>query len=181
VELAVVLPVFFLFMLVGIEFYRLNVLRHAADQAAYEAARHVIVPGATADEAQQRARDVLAQAGIRAADVTVMPGTISELTPSVTVQVDVPVARNAWYLTALTRTRILQGEATLRTERSPAIASKGLLPPVSSAKSTASAKKAGSGISGTSTPPTSKSPGKPSGKRSSPKPTSQPKPPAPSI
>ena len=39
VEFAIVAPVFFLFLLASIEFSRLNIIRHTADNAAYEAAR----------------------------------------------------------------------------------------------------------------------------------------------
>ena len=48
VEFAIVAPIFFLIMLASFEFSRLNVIRHTADNAAYEAARHAMVPGATA-------------------------------------------------------------------------------------------------------------------------------------
>ncbi|MBX3440075.1 MAG: pilus assembly protein, partial [Planctomycetaceae bacterium] len=51
VELAIVLPVLFLFVFSAIEFSRLNMLRHLASVAAYEGARQGIVLGATADEA----------------------------------------------------------------------------------------------------------------------------------
>ena len=39
VEFAIVAPIFFLFLMAAFEFGWLNVLRHTADNAAYEAAR----------------------------------------------------------------------------------------------------------------------------------------------
>ncbi|MCG8448622.1 MAG: pilus assembly protein [Pirellulales bacterium] len=44
-EFAIVAPIFFLFIFVSFEFSRLNVIRHTADSAAYEAARQAMVPG----------------------------------------------------------------------------------------------------------------------------------------
>ena len=44
VEFAIVLPLFILFLVLAFEFGRLNIIRHTADNAAYEAARHVMVP-----------------------------------------------------------------------------------------------------------------------------------------
>ena len=48
VEFAIVAPVFFLILFAMFEFSRVNVLRHTADNAAYEASRVAIIPGATA-------------------------------------------------------------------------------------------------------------------------------------
>jgi len=43
VEFAITAPVFFLFLLAAFEFGWLNVIRHTADNAAYEAARTAMV------------------------------------------------------------------------------------------------------------------------------------------
>ena len=48
-EFAVVAPVFFLFLWSTFEFGKLYMIRHTADNAAYEACRHIIVPGATVE------------------------------------------------------------------------------------------------------------------------------------
>ena len=63
VEFALVLPILFTFFIGMIEFTRLSNLRHAADNAAYEAARCVVVPGATTAEAVAWGNDLLARAG----------------------------------------------------------------------------------------------------------------------
>lgn len=50
VKLSLVLPILFAMLIGMIEFTRLSNMRHAADDAAYEAARAVVVPRAnTAD------------------------------------------------------------------------------------------------------------------------------------
>src|SRR3972149_6271968 len=85
VEFAITAPVFFLFLLAAFEFGWLNVMRHTADNAAYEAARQAIVPGATAAEATAEAQRVLNIVGARDAQVTITPSTIDANTKSVTV------------------------------------------------------------------------------------------------
>ena len=65
VEFALVLPIFVLFLMASFEFGWLNVVRHTADNAAYEAARYAMVPGATADEATQEAKSILKTIGVR--------------------------------------------------------------------------------------------------------------------
>jgi len=98
VEFAMVLPVLLLFVWSAIEFSRLAMVRHMADNASYEAARWVIVPGATEQEAIDRAEAVLATLGISNSTVTITPAPILENTPSVTVKVDVPFDGNHWLL-----------------------------------------------------------------------------------
>lgn len=121
VEFALVLPVFLALLFGLIEFVRLSNLRHAADNAAYEAARHVIVPGAKASEAVAQANDLLARGGVRGATIRVTPSVISEATTSVTVDVSVPLAGNSWLPSKLTRHRTLARQATLRTERAQVV------------------------------------------------------------
>ena len=64
VEFAIVAPIFFTLVLASLEFGRLNIIRHTADQAAYEAARFAMVPGATAAEAKSKAESILKIVGI---------------------------------------------------------------------------------------------------------------------
>src|SRR3990170_1920701 len=77
VEFALTAPIFFMFLLAAFEFGWLNVIRHTADNAAYEAARTAMVPGATADEARAKANGLLAIVGARGASVTVTPATLT--------------------------------------------------------------------------------------------------------
>jgi Flp pilus assembly protein TadG len=117
VEFAITAPVFFLFLLAAFEFGWLNVIRHTADNAAYEAARTVVVPGATAAEATAKAQSLLDIVGTRGATVTVMPGVITNETEQVTVAIDVPMASNGLIVPRFTSQTVLHSEATLKTER----------------------------------------------------------------
>jgi Flp pilus assembly protein TadG len=117
VEFAITLPVFFLFLMAAFEFGWLNVMRHTADNAAYEAARHVMVPGATAAEATAKAQSILDVVGTRGARITITPRTITDDTDQVTVAIDVPVSRNALVVPRFTGGRSLRSSSTLRTER----------------------------------------------------------------
>ena len=117
VEFAITAPVFFLFLLVAFEFGWMNVIRHTADNAAYEAARHAMVPGATAAEAADRAKSLLSVVGIRGARIRVSPPRLTPDTDEVTVEIDVPMDRNGLVVPRFTSGKTLHSEATLRTER----------------------------------------------------------------
>ena len=119
VEFAITAPVFFLFMLAAFEFGWMNVIRHTADNAAYEAARTAVVPGATAAEAAAKANSILGVVGTRAARVTVSPSTITPETEEVTVSIDVPMNRNGLILPRFSSQTVLHSTSTLRTERAP--------------------------------------------------------------
>src|ERR1700750_378909 len=87
VEFAITAPIFFLFLLAAFEFGWLNVIRHTADNAAYEAARTVMVPGASAAEATAKATSVLNAVGARGAKISITPSTITNATTEVTVAI----------------------------------------------------------------------------------------------
>ena len=116
-EFAIVAPIFFLFIVVSFEFGRLNIIRHTADNAAYEAARHGMVPGATAAEAIARANSILNIVGTRGAQVTIDPTTLGPDTEEVTVAVDIPLAQNGWIAPRFTGSHTMHAESTLKTER----------------------------------------------------------------
>jgi hypothetical protein len=117
VEFALTFPLLILLVVGLIEFSRLSTMRHAADNAAYEAARHVIVPGANVAEAIAQANDLLARSGVRQGTIEVNPAVIGENTKFVTVQVSVPLVGNSWLPPKLTKSRMVVRETTLRTER----------------------------------------------------------------
>lgn len=117
VEFAIVAPVFLLVLFSMFEFSRLNVLRHTADNAAYEAARVAMVPGATVADAQAAANRLLTIVGARGATVTATPGTITPETEEVTVTINVPLDQNGWVVPKFTRGKSLTSRSTLRTER----------------------------------------------------------------
>jgi len=117
VEFAIAAPIFFLFLLAAFEFGWLNVVRHTADNAAYEAARNAIVPGATADEARSTANGLLNIVGARAATVTVTPSVLTPETGQVTVEIDIPMSSNGLIVPRFTGSTVLHSTSTLRTER----------------------------------------------------------------
>ena len=117
VEFALTAPVFFLFLLAAFEFGWLNVIRHTADNAAYEAARTVIVPGATAAEARAKADGLLNIVGARGARVTVTPPVLTTDTDQVTVSIDIPMSRNGLIVPRFSSRTTLRSSSTLRTER----------------------------------------------------------------
>jgi len=117
VEFALVAPVFFLLLLVSFEFARMNVIRHTADNAAYEAARIAMVPGATAAEAVAEANRILNIVSTRGATVTVNPATLGPNTNQITVTVDVPLDQNGWITPRFTSTQNMRSVSTLKAER----------------------------------------------------------------
>src|SRR4051812_11308365 len=77
VEFAICLPVLLVMVFGSIELCRLNMLRHGATQAAYEAARRGIVPGATTTQVRTVASDLLDALLVSGYTVDVNPSTIS--------------------------------------------------------------------------------------------------------
>ena len=95
VEVALCLPVLFLFFFASIEFSRVNMLKHAANQAAYEGSRVGIAPGATAAGVRTAAADILSSAWAQGYTIDVTPAAINQNTPQVTVDVSIPLAQNS--------------------------------------------------------------------------------------
>ncbi|QDU58600.1 TadE/TadG family type IV pilus assembly protein [Aeoliella mucimassa] len=117
VEFAICAPIFFMVIFALIEFSWLNVIRHTADNAAYEASRTAMVPGATADEAVAEAQRIMSAVGTRGATISVDPKVVTSDTSEVTVRVQVPVDNNLLLLPTFSRGRTIDTRATLRTER----------------------------------------------------------------
>jgi hypothetical protein len=117
VEFAIVAPIFFVLLIGSLEFGRLNVIRHTADQAAYEAARHAMVPGATVDEARQHADHMLRIVGARGAQVDVQPAALGPDVDEITVTVDVPLSQNGWITPKFTQNKTIRAISRLKTER----------------------------------------------------------------
>lgn len=121
VEFALVAPIIILLFFATIDFVRYNLLRHTASNAAYEAARHVIVPGASRGEAEERARSILALLAIQGADITITPSEITEDTQAVQVDIAIPLDNNGWGIASYFAEQTLQVTSLLRTERAPMV------------------------------------------------------------
>ena len=94
VEFAMTLPLLFLFLFACYEMGRANMLVHATESAAYEAARVGIVPGATPDEIRNAAEFILASVGVRDFTIDVSPDVITNETERVRVDIAVPFETN---------------------------------------------------------------------------------------
>lgn len=92
VEFAIVAPLIFLLFLGAIEMTRLNFIRHTVANAAYEAARQMIVPGGTAEDAEERANSLLTMVGVGQG----VHVEVSETSNQVSATVTVPVNQNSW-------------------------------------------------------------------------------------
>lgn len=96
VEMAIATPILFLLLFASMEFCLANVQRHTADNAAYEAARRGIVPGASVVDVTETAEDIMSTVGANDVNVVVTPGVLTSDTDVITVSVEVPFARNGW-------------------------------------------------------------------------------------
>ncbi len=92
IEFAMVFPIFVVVIFFFFESWRFVQFRDAVDQAALEAGRAAIVPGATAEEARARANTILASVGANSAVVTITPQQLREDTDEVTIDVTLPYA-----------------------------------------------------------------------------------------
>jgi hypothetical protein len=91
-------------------------LRHTAAQAAYEGARRGIVPGATANDVQTVAEQILNSAFASSYTVTVTPSPITQTTTEVTVDVSMPLAANSWIVPDFFAGKTLTKSFTLQRE-----------------------------------------------------------------
>lgn len=104
VEMAIAAPVFFVVMLTVFEFGWMAVIRHTADNAAYEAVRRSVIPGGTSADARQEATRLMQIVGARQFNVEVNPTNITPETDEVEVTVRGNYAQNG-----LIATRFLTG------------------------------------------------------------------------
>ena len=106
---------------VVIEISRMLLLQQTADTAAYEGARHAMVPGATTAEGLAEAKRLLSQARISSPQITIEPEIITEDTPSISVHVSIPMAENSWFFTNFGEQYNVTSEVTLICERVPMV------------------------------------------------------------
>ncbi len=116
VEFALTVPVLFLFVVAAIEFSRVNMIRHSVQNAAYEACRRGIVPGATAADVHSRAEDVLAAVSAHG-DIIVEPATFTAGMTEVTVTVHAALDEHGWVAPLFFGETILTGSLTLTREK----------------------------------------------------------------
>ena len=113
VEMAMTLPLLLFIVFASVEFGRMNVIRHSVDNAAYEAARKVIVPGSTAADADREARQLMNIVGARGVTVQLTPAVIQLDTPEITVEVSVRADQNGFIVPQFFGGKQLVGRCTL--------------------------------------------------------------------
>ncbi len=97
VEFALTAPILFLFLFAALEFGRYNMILQTANNAAFEAARACIVPGATIANGQTAGANILSAVGISGGTVTINNGVaLTNTTTQITATVTVPITRNLW-------------------------------------------------------------------------------------
>lgn len=123
VEFAIVGPVMFLIIFASLEIIRLGMMQGIAEDAAYEAARYVMVPGAIKAEGVAEANRLLAVMGTQNANVVVeaydadgLQSEISDFTRRVTVRIDIPIADNGLMASMYAGDRMISSTATLTFE-----------------------------------------------------------------
>lgn len=116
VEFAIVAPLLFLFFFAAMEFCRVAMIRHTADNAVYEGCRVGILPGATGDEAEAEAQQIMDSLGVTKVKVNVTPSKIERETEEVTVRIEVPLDANSFVPNQFVAGRSIIRELTLRRE-----------------------------------------------------------------
>lgn len=117
VEFAVVAPLFFLLLMAGIEFAMIATIRSTSHNAAYEAARELVIPGADAADGIAEAERIMSVVGVNDLTVTTTPSVIAEDTQEITVNISIPYANNAIFTPLFLGNLTLQSSITMRTER----------------------------------------------------------------
>jgi len=117
VEFSLVLPVFLLILFAGFEFARICLVRNAANNAAYQAARRVMVPGATVADANAEVSRLLSIFGVNQFTVTVNPSPITLATDRVTVSIAIPANQCGWITPRFTNALVIRAGSTLFAER----------------------------------------------------------------
>lgn len=121
VEFSLTFPIIVFSVFGFVEFCSAFLYQHTADTAAYEAARAVMVPGATANEAIATAETLLARARITDSTIIVTPSVIEEDTSLVTVEVQIPMEGNSWGPGSWFLGGTVSSSVTLLCERSPIV------------------------------------------------------------
>ena len=120
VEMAVVLPVFVLFLFAFFELGHALMVDCITENAAYEGARRGIVPGVTEELAEQAAEELATASGLRFVDVEVDTSEQSQHVRAVTVTVNAPLSENSIFMgsflgnTIITRSVTMIHESDLR-------------------------------------------------------------------
>lgn len=115
VEFAIVANVMMMIILTCMEFARLNMTRNLAQDAAYFAARHALVPGATAAEAKAEADRIMGS--MLTNGYTVSVDELDASSDEIAVTVDVDLTAVALFAPYFLPDTTISTTAKMRTER----------------------------------------------------------------
>ena len=115
VEFAICANLLMLMILTCMEFARLNMTRNLAQDAAYFAARHALVPGATEDEAIAEADRIMGS--MLSNGYTVSVSELSTVSDEIAVTVDVDLTEVALFAPYFLPDTTMSTTATMKTER----------------------------------------------------------------
>lgn len=116
VEVAISVPILMAMFFAALSFSRVHSIRNSISLAAYEGARHGILPGKTADDVEDVIQRSIGTVGIAKAKVTVSPKKITDKTPRVTVSISVPMKENLFLFSSLFSDRRVDATCTLTRE-----------------------------------------------------------------
>lgn len=116
VELAICLPIFFTIIFFFLEAWRFQEFQQSIDQAAFEACRLGIVPGASVATVRAKATSILSAVGASTATITVTPSTITDTTQSINVTVSLNYSDVGWFYQYFPSTSVISSSVTLSHE-----------------------------------------------------------------
>lgn len=116
VEFAIVANVLFMVIFTCIEFARMNMVRNLTQDAAYFAARHSMVPGATPEEAEAEAARIMS-AMVGEGNFEVDVADVDQNSPVITVTVGVDLDDVALFTPMFLGDKRIESTASLTTER----------------------------------------------------------------
>ena len=124
VEFAIVSMVMFPLIFACLEFVRVGMLESMAENAAYSAARHVMVPGATKAEAEAEANAVMGRVGASGVSIEIeakdkdgnVQTEIDDNTARIKVYVEVPLDQNSFVISHFTGDKTLSATSSMRFE-----------------------------------------------------------------
>lgn len=115
VEFAIVVNIMMVIVLTCMEFARMNMVRNLAQDAAYFAARHAIVPGATSGEAVGEAERILNS--MITSGYTVAVSDLDADATEVSVSVTIDFTEVAFFAPYFLPDSTIETVARIRTER----------------------------------------------------------------
>ena len=115
VEFAILANIVLITVFTCMEFARLNMIRNLTQDAAYFAARHAIVPGATADEAITEADRIMSS--LLSDGYTVDVGALNFESGEIAVTVSVDLDQVAFFTPMFLSNATIESTARMSTER----------------------------------------------------------------